>query len=606
MATQLEREEIFIDWMIAFMIQCDRGRIGYLENAEQAQFLYDTVMERWVPGTSNIISGRDSLNPSAPSSAAPMVKGIVRDATHILLKHDPAVRVRPYDVNDSGLAADVTTHLYEAWRNRSTQALKKIRLSQQGCLISGVEVLAVQPWLDALGELHHQIEVVPRVDMWFDPVFSDIDHRVVIRRYWFPESQLGREFGDDALEIALTSRANYAQPSRHNIFDANQYDFGGIDDTAPPDYWHPTDEGLFPVYEIWIPHRYLNPDQFTDREITDSPYGRRITVLNHEVIENIPNPNAGQIGENKWIGHRSHPYVIHECFRKFDRDGFSGLYNVEGIIHDLEQIQWEVNELTRLAFIAAAREAEPNYWVAEGQTRSTDYISHEPGKMFYYDPSVAQSPPIQVQSPNLGAMMVLLQQRQSSLRDVSGVRGPIIGGDPVMGTSHTPAGTMRAIQESSTIRLWGPLGNTELAIEGVAWRLLGNMQQHKRVGSYATVNISGVDNYSEWTQDHIYNEYRLEVVAGMSTVLRDIDKMNLNTQIFSTVAPMFLQPSPTGLRAVKAYLISLNDPAAYEYIELANEMIAGFESEVAQRQEQQQQQPEGIDLENMTGNEIIA
>jgi len=574
-----EREDRFVEWQINFMQKCDRARTSYLAEAEQAQFLHDTVMERWVPGTSDPISDRNSLNPSAPSSSEPMVKGIVRDATHIMLKHNPMVRVRPYDVEDTQLAQDITVHLYEAWTNRSTQALRKVRLSQQGNLISGMEVLGVQPWKDAMGELHHQIEVVPRVDMWFDPVFSDIEHRPAIRRYWFNESQIRSDFGDDAIDLANTPSAQYGLPHRYSIFDINQYDFGGEYDSGPPDYWHPTDEGLYPVYEIWIPHRYLDPNLFDDNQIDTSPYGRRVTVLNREIVEDISNPNAVQVSQNQWIGHRGHPYVLHECFRTFDSDGFSGLYNVEGILSDLEQAQWELNEMNRLSYIAAAREAEPNYWVAEGQTRSTDYMAHEPGKVFTYDPTVAMSPPIPVTSPNIASIMALRQQRQTSIRDISGVRGPIIGGDPAMGTSHTPASTLRAVQDSSTIRLWGPLGNTELAIEGVAWRILGNMQQHKPVGTYATVNISGVDSYAKWTRDHIHKEYRLEVVAGMSTVLRDIDQMQLNTQIFTTVGPAFMNPSPSGLRAAKAYLVSLNDPSAYEYIELANEMLATFEQE---------------------------
>lgn len=585
MATRIERESQFIEWMLDLMNRCDQAKKPYLGHAEQAQFLHDTVMQRWEPGTDRPILDRMSINPSAPHSSEPMIKGVVRDASHILLKHDPMIRVRSLDVTKSSTAEGITVHLYEAWTNRVTNTLKRLRLATQGMFLSGMEILAVEYYINTVGELIHLVNVVPRTDFWADPIYSDIDDHICIRRYWFSERQLRRIFGTTVYDTIEESPTRAF--ARYSMFDMNQYDWRGGSDVGPPDWWAPSDEGLYPVYEVWIPNRYLDPEYFTDRQITGSPFGRKLTVLAQSVMENIPNPNAMISQMGGYVGHQGHPFVQLECFRTFNRDGYSPLYQVEGIVHDLEEIQWEVNELARMAFIAAQREAEPNYWVPEGQTRGTDFLAHLPGRKFYYDPTVSLNPPIQVRSPNLNALIAMMNIKQNSLRDVSGVRGPIIGGDPAMGTSHTPASTMRQIQESSTIRLWGPLGNIENAIHGIGWRMLGNIQQHKPIDSYASVVINGRETYAQWIQDYIYINYRIEVVSGMSTVLRDLDRLNLSTQIFNTVAPVFLNPTPHGIRTAQAYLSSLQDPIAYEYLQVAQELST-------QIQQQLQQQEMGI------------
>jgi len=589
MASPVEREADFIEWVVDFMNRCDQARRGYLGHAEQAQFLHDTVMQRWEPGTTHPITDSMSLHPGAPHSSEPMIKGVVRDASHILLKHDPMLRVRSLDVTKSSTAEGITVHLYEAWTHRVTNTLKRLRLALQTAFLSGLEVLAVEFYRDTVGELHHLVSIIPRVDFWSDPVHSDIEDHLCVRRYWFSEKQLTRIFGDVEDFIHQGPPRPF---TRYHMFDMNQYDWSGTQDTAPPDWWGPSSEGLYPVYECWIPNRYLDPDHFTDRQIDQSPFGRVVTILAQEVMKNVPNPNA-MLTQAGFIGHRSHPFVQLECFRVCNRDGYSPLYAVEGIVHDVEEIQWEVNELARLAFIGAQREAEPNYWVAEGQTRGTDHLAHLPGRLFRYDPMVAPTPPIEIRGPNLNSLIAMLNIKQNSLRDVSGVRGPIVGGDPAMGTSHTPASTLRQIQESSTIRLWGPLGNLENAIYNVGWRLLGNIQQHKHPGEYASVVINGKEMYTEWTLDHIYNSYRLEVVAGMSTVLRDLDRLNLSTQIFNTVAPVFLNPTPHGLRTAQAYLSSLQDPMAFEYLQVAQELL--------QQLNQQQFNPQQPQLGGLEG-----
>ena len=80
----------------------------------------------------------------------------------------------------------------------------------------------------------------------------------------------------------------------------------------------------------------------------------------------------------------------------------------------------------------------------------------------------------------------------------------------------------------------------------------------------------------------------------MSTPLRDLDRVQTATQIFSSILQIVqMGPMPQNLPSlmlVKAYLQTINEPAAYEYLTLVNSMVDEINNRMQQQQQQQQQQ----------------
>ena len=80
----------------------------------------------------------------------------------------------------------------------------------------------------------------------------------------------------------------------------------------------------------------------------------------------------------------------------------------------------------------------------------------------------------------------------------------------------------------------------------------------------------------------------------MSTPLRDIDRVNTATQVYQAIAPVVqlgsMPQNMSSLMLVKAYLQTINEPAAFEYLNLVNTMLEELErQERAQQQAQEQQ-----------------
>ena len=127
------------------------------------------------------------------------------------------------------------------------------------------------------------------------------------------------------------------------------------------------------------------------------------------------------------------------------------------------------------------------------------------------------------------------------------------------------------------------------------------MQEFFPVGKYNAVSVNGEQWHGEWQQRHIDTEFRLEVISGMSTPLRDMDRVSTATQIFSAISPILqMGESPQALpmlTLVKAYLQTINEPAAWEYLNVVSTMVDNIEQrqqEQEMMQMQQMQQMQGM------------
>lgn len=131
------------------------------------------------------------------------------------------------------------------------------------------------------------------------------------------------------------------------------------------------------------------------------------------------------------------------------------------------------------------------------------------------------------------------------------------------------------------------------------------MQQLYKPGRYSAVNMNGSLVHAEWNERDISTEFRTEVVSAMTTPLRDMDKQNMATNIYGLVAAALANPGLPTLQNLKLYLRALNEPIAYEWVQLVDEML----EELRQQQQMQQQlPPPQIGTENIPttgGAEVI-
>ena len=58
------------------------------------------------------------------------------------------------------------------------------------------------------------------------------------------------------------------------------------------------------------------------------------------------------------------------------------------------------------------------------------------------------------------------------------------------------------------------------------------MQEFVTPGKFNYLSESGEQWYGEWQDSHIEMEFRLEVVSGMSTPLRDMDRVQTASNLY--------------------------------------------------------------------------
>ena len=577
----MAKEVEFIEWLEDRLDLSDEPRKDFLDNAIHAHYLFNNDLERWIPGTEEPIDTNDGH----PVSTDNMIQPMLLDAVSLLLKNYPMFRIKPTKASDFDLTDEINKHINAAWA--SSEAQRMLSISQLTALMLGLSILEVTPSWNTMGEVSIDISVVPLSDVWVDPKQIDIDKSWVVRRTWHTERELEIDWGKKEIDKAL------------NYYPAHALQNASAEEEVFPDWWSHVDDQI-PLFTVWLRPEDLDPDIFTNQEIIDSPYGRKIEIINQKIVRNVPNPfaiaAAGADGEPTWVGHKTHPFVTHECNRIIDEYGYSGFYDVRGLVTSMESSQWELNELSRILMQIGRRSAQPVVIAPEGSlTDPTSNITYTAGKVIQFDPSISPSPPTAVPLPtDAGYLQYLHSQRKSTLREQSGIREFMTGGGQAPGTSHTPAGTIASVQETSFTRMWTIVAALDRAIQGVAKRMLGLMQEFYDVGKFVATSEKGDQWFGEWQESHVENEFNVEVISGMSTPLRDIDRVNTATQVYQAIAPVVqlgsMPQNMSSLMLVKAYLQTINEPAAFEYLNLVNTMLEELErQERAQQQAQEQQ-----------------
>ena len=585
-----------IDLFKDLLDQASDPRDDFLKDSEHAHFLFNNDLDRWVPGTEDPIEVNDGHPPSNDN----MIHPLILDAVSLLLKNYPMFRIKPSKPSDFDLSDEINKHVLSSWLDSDAQ--RSLQLSQLTALICGMSVLEVSPEWGPTGEISLRISLVPNSDIWFDPKEMDIDKSWVIRRTWHTQRELELDWGEKEIEDALEESTTSTYLPNMNK-----------DDGTQPDWWDAVDES-YPLFTLWMPHSTYDPDILDSTDINEAPYGRKIEILNGNILRDVPNPYAmptidEETGQPRFIGHKLHPYVLHECNRIVDEYGYSGVYDVKGLVIGMETSQWELNELSRILMQIGRRVAQPPILAPEGSlTDPTQNISYTAGKVIQWDPAVSPSPPTPVPLPaDVSFAQYLHQQRRMSLRERSGIRDMMTGGGNQPGTSHTPMGTIAGLQEASFTRMWTIVSSLDRCITGVAKRVLGLMQEFYQPGRFSSTSVNGDQWYGEWQTKHIDTEFRIEIVSGMSTPLRDMDRVQTATQIYQAIGPILQAGSnPQALpqlQLAKAYLATINEPAAFEFMALVDNYINQAQEEIQQREMMQQQQQQMMQQQQMQGGQ---
>jgi len=554
------------DWLE----HADAPRQQFIDQAKHAHYLFSNILDRWIPGSN------DTLDLDGhPASVENMIQSLLLDAVSLMLKNYPMFRIKPQKPADFDLVDEINKHVLAAWKDAECQ--RYLQLSQLSTLISGMSVLEIYPLWNAFDEMEIQINLVPQTDIWFNPKELNTDRSWVIRRTWHTIEELEADWG-----ASLISRSLDDAPLM-------------TDQALFPAWWSEQGE-LWPLYTIWVPPNEYKTDIFSRKDRDEAPFGRKVELLNRKIIRDVPNPYA-MLNNQNWVGHKTHPYVIHECDRMVDEYGYSGLYDVQGIPNTLESTQWELNELSRCLMQITRRISNPVIIAPEGSlTDPTEHVTYTPGKVLQYDPNISVTVPQPVAGPSdTGTVQYAHAIRMQQMKEQSGIRDMMTGSSPQnIGTSHTPVGTINTVQEASYTRMWTKVNALDRAITQLGRRMLGLMQEFYPVGRYQHLSEAGDSWYGEWQESHIEMEFKIEIVSGMSTPLRDMDRAQTASVTLQSIAPYLqmgaMPQNIPNLQLAQAYLRTLNEPATFEYMNLVNSMLEQAQASSRQFQQQQQQQ----------------
>ena len=503
------------------------------------------------------------------------------DWRSVLLKNNPTFRVQATKPQDVDLSDSITAVAYKRWKNIGAHfALSNSQLETG---YAGLAVLRYNRKEIKEGVSKEQIVNVPRIDFWHDPQVLNIGDSWCCYRAWYSQEHLKRWFAKRKIDLVIktpSTPVTYEEPRGLSPAFTSSANFK----SSPPVAWG---RDLFPLLEFWAPPWLTGEDdwkvffmlQDTDKIITEMENPCKDVIaeavperreLDETTGENIIIPAQPE----RTVGHGSPPFIIHRCYFKPTEKGYLGFYNVEGIAEHLETVQYDLTETSRAMMLMARRAAEPPS-IEEEASLVNDVLSLEPGARNVYRQT--KSPPVFIDEGLQSAIAGNAYGfKKDAMNEISGIREFMTGEQP-RGTSGTPTGTIMFAQEAAFIRMPDIVQQLDKAILDLGKLILGNLQQYSQPGEFIDVTIGGQPHWVEWTEKHIETEFNLEVVSGMTTILKDIARQQSSTNILTQVSLAVQSQSVAMLKACKQWLLSLDEPAAYGYIPVVQEEIAILE-----------------------------
>ena len=346
------------------------------------------------------------------------------------------------------------------------------------------------------------------------------------------------------------------------------------------------------VYECWI---FPVTDRESDLVIgemvdeTKYPYGIVATMVNNQIVrEPTANPFTKRRrvlegegmeveGRTVQVGHAKHPFVLLYWSREDDADSFNGIYECQGMVQQQIPVQFAVDSLGRSIMQNAKTIANPGFdFIEDAVDLPRGRITLPPGGGLPISSKYVGRIDDVIRWRDGGQLPAFVYQfwrdKKEAVRMYGGIKPGMIGLEPT-GTSHTPTGTIGGIQQASFSRMWDPTKEISACLFDIGLRYLGLIQQYYKSGRWVATSSSGSESYVEFQHAHISQQFRLEVVSGTTTPLYDVNRQEMLASIKVIVDQALASGIPEIMESTRIYLINLNYPHAYQWIQLLERKI---------------------------------
>jgi hypothetical protein len=546
--------------------ECEADRNDWIESAEHNwRLVYE---QNRVKPPSEVSSGTPYYD-----NEENYIRAKLLDLRSALLKNKPTFRVQATKPSDIKLSDDVSAVAFKRWKESGAHGAfsrSQMEVGYTGLAIVGLNRIEVRP-----GVYKEKVVNIPRIDFWHDTRVLHVGEGWCCYRSWRTLDDLKDYFGKRKIPIVTESEVNGNENTLDLLSPPNAKTETDIDEDAPPDSWG---DDLYALYQFWA-----HPS------MTDDGKWEMIHMVNNKIVERGHNPFEREYnvmtddGENevRRVGHGLPPFVAHRCYFKPDSKGYIGFYDVEGIAATLETVQWDLTEAARSLMIITRRAAQPPTIEEIGSTPEESAArEYGPGEIIPYLPD--KPPPIPMEAGLNSTIPTFTKtSKTETMSELSGIR-PFMTGQEPRGTSHTPVGTVAFAQEASFVRMYDIVDTLDDAIIKMGQLILGNMQQFTDAGEWIDVNTGGKASHVRWTQAHVDTEFNLEVVSGMTTILRDIGRQEIATQLYQTVSIALASQQIPVLEAAKQWLIMLDEPAGHGYLPIIEKQIEALQGMVEQ------------------------
>lgn len=581
------------------------SRIKYLENYRKGML--------WYRKEADIIPNAEFDDVVIPKENVAtrdnLIKEGVDELTSIFMKNDPIVRRYPYYPDDADLADDIDAVAHAAWVKANLSGKMSSALFEAAlCGLSVVKVF----W-DAKRKMVYMVKPAPG-DLYIDPYASN-DNRLMDCRYIVHKTRqrvdvVLRRYKDEA-EIALGLRhpsgrkksalaykfkqtmKKFANMTKAEINEEVKEMGDGDDDRVDP---------FIDVYEHWIfpvtPHDMEGVIGDTDLDSAGYPIGVVVTRIKDHIVKIRANPfqktesrqveNAYgmMVAEKVKVGAQRHPFAPLWWDRLADQQGNNYIYECMGMVEPMIPMQFNIDGLRRNIYIHARTTANPwGLYNKNALDIPPDAITMGPGDFYPLKDAIgAVGDAIYVHS---GAQMspdvwAFLQSDMDNIKPRAGLKPGVVGGYPQMGTSHTPAMTIGALQEAAFGPLWKRVKELTDCLLDVSILLDGHIQQFYTPGQFLEVSRDGIERHIEFTSRHVVANFRREVVSGTTTPLHDLERDQKLSMITAVCNEALMSASPDLIESTILYLKNLRYPWTYDWIELLNRKLF----EIQQQQQQ--------------------
>lgn len=602
-----DADYITVGFLKSIMREADEhpSRINYLRQLKRGSKYYSATDEWWVP-----MDGIDDENISGDEipSRENVIYDTVNEANSILLKNDPIVRHHPIGHPElSEFTDDMDKILLAGWRRASTRHV--LRSMHKEACICGLSIAKVG-WNPANKRDNPDGEVmvvkIAPAYIRLDPYASN-DHRGEDCRYFVhttrqtPEAIVAKYGKDGVKALDLPPMRGSLPSSFSKLTEKVKKAIAGMVQGEKTG-GERVDRRVM-VHEFWLSPMTDTESELSIGQTIDEkvyPYGVVATLINEEIVRIMPNPFAKKrsvmMGEGTYaqrvsslVGHKTHPFVMMYWSREQDAAGQNSVYECKGMVQQQAPLQFDVNRLGLNIMKNATTIANPGFDYID------DAISLPPGRI-----TLPPGGGLPINAKYVGRIDDVIrwrngreissfaydfwQRKKEAIREAGGIKGGMIGLEP-KGTSHTTEGVIGGIQEASFSRMWSPSDELAAAVEGVGLRYLGLIQQYYKPGRWVDVSGQGEERFVQIQGVHLAGQFRVEVVRGTTTPLYDVDKYQRLALIKQTVDQAIATQNVDMMESARIYLVELDYPHAYQWIQLLEKKIA----ELQQQQQQLQQ-----------------